>query len=61
QRARGPKSQHGGKPGGGGKGKPRDGGPKPQQGGGRNRPPKVEKPIDPDSPFAALMALKLKN
>ncbi|WP_111430965.1 helicase-related protein [Rhodobacteraceae bacterium DSL-40] len=60
QRARGPKSQHGGKP-GGGKGKPRDGGPKPQQGGGRNRPPKVEKPIDPDSPFAALMALKLKN
>ncbi len=25
------------------------------------RPPRVEKPIDPDNPFAALMALKLRN
>jgi ATP-dependent RNA helicase SUPV3L1/SUV3 len=59
---------------GGGKGKPRQGGkPKgkgkpgarPQQQGGKNfsaRPPKKEKPIDPDNPFAAaLMGLKDGN
>ncbi|SPF78409.1 helicase-related protein [Pseudoprimorskyibacter insulae] len=42
----------GGKP----KGKPRDQGPKTYEA----RPPKKEKPIDPDNPFAALMGLKGK-
>ncbi|MBY6092790.1 helicase-related protein [Maritimibacter alkaliphilus] len=41
-----------------GKGKPRDAGPKTYEA----RPPRKEKPIDPDNPFAAaLMGLKDKN
>ena len=56
--------REGGKPKGGGKGgKPerRDGG-KPQ--GAKtyeSRPPRAEKPIDPDNPFAVLAALKAKS
>lgn len=46
--------RHGGKP--HGKGKPRDEGAKTFSA----RPPRAEKPIDPDSPFAALAALKNK-
>ena len=42
---------HGGKPGG-----DRDNKPKTYE----QRPPRAEKPIDPDNPFAALMALKAK-
>ncbi len=45
----------------GGKGKvdrPRDAEAPPPQ---PARPPRTEKPIDPDNPFAALMALKLRN
>ncbi|QYK43149.1 MAG: helicase [Paracoccaceae bacterium] len=66
---RGPRHQHGGKPHGGGQGKhggkpggkggkpdhrPRDGRPKVHEA----RPPRPEKPIDPDNPFAVLAALK---
>ena len=53
-----------GKPSGkpyGGKDQGRDSGAKPQGEGARRfeaRPPRVEKPIDPDNPFAVLMALK---
>ena len=52
------------------KGKPRhgDGPRKPKPGPQREdkpavqaRPPRQEKPIDPDNPFAALMALKLRS
>jgi ATP-dependent RNA helicase SUPV3L1/SUV3 len=57
----GGKGRHAGKPGGkpGGKsgGKPRQDKAKSFQA----RPPKKEKAIDPDNPFAALMALKEKN
>ncbi|HRO11976.1 hypothetical protein, partial [Amaricoccus sp.] len=28
---------------------------------GAPRPPRAEKPIDPDNPFAALMSLKLRS
>ena len=34
---------------------------KPEAGKPPPRPPRVEKPIDPDSPFAALMALKTRS
>ncbi len=58
-RGKGKRAQQAGKPGGPkGKGRGKDGG-KPQ--GGRKfeaRPPRKEKPMDPDSPFAALAALK---
>ncbi|MBL3566030.1 hypothetical protein JMM59_13595, partial [Rhodovulum sulfidophilum] len=57
----GSKGKHGGKPGGnkgGGKGGPRHDGPKTFEA----RPPRKEKPIDPDNPFAAaLMGLKTKK
>ncbi|ARC89830.1 helicase-related protein [Rhodovulum sp. MB263] len=55
----GGKGKHGGKPGGkGGKGGPRHDGPKTFEA----RPPRKEKPIDPDNPFAAaLMGLKTKK
>lgn len=56
--------REGGKPKGGGKGgKPerRDGG-KPQGAKSyESRPPRAEKPIDPDNPFAVLAALKAKS
>jgi ATP-dependent RNA helicase SUPV3L1/SUV3 len=40
-----------------GKGGPKSGGAKVYEA----RPPRKEKPIDPDNPFAALMALKDKS
>lgn len=55
-----------GKPGSGKPGGGKPGG-KPERGqpadlaAGSARPPRAEKPIDPDSPFAALMALKLRT
>lgn len=56
--------REGGKPKAGKGGKPerRDGG-KPQQGtkSYESRPPRPEKPIDPDNPFAVLAALKAKS
>ncbi|MGB0496827.1 MAG: helicase-related protein [Rubricella sp.] len=61
--------------GGGGRGKPRGEAPRKPKGKGKPkgkrrddgprthtaRPPKAEKPVDPDNPFAALMALKEKS
>lgn len=69
QQGQGRRPERADKPGGKpqGKGKPRGKGGKP---GGRKpdgpkvhsaKPPRVEKPIDPDNPFAALMALKNKG
>jgi ATP-dependent RNA helicase SUPV3L1/SUV3 len=49
----GPKGKGAGKQGG----KGGDRGPKTHS----SRPPKTDKPIDPDNPFAALMALKNKG
>ncbi len=72
---RGPKRAEGEGPRGGkggagqGGGKPRGKGGKPGKGGERDndrarsyeaRPPRAEKPVDPDNPFAALLALKGK-
>ena len=37
------------------------GGPKREEQPVQARPPRAEKPIDPDNPFAALMALKLRS
>ena len=67
------KPKEGGKPGGRpyegskprheGKGDRPDRGPRKDDGKGKTyeaRPPRVEKPIDPDNPFAALLALKAK-
>lgn len=42
------------------KGKP-GGAPREEKPAAQARPPRPEKPIDPDSPFAALMALKLRS
>ncbi|WP_316014263.1 helicase-related protein [Roseobacter sp. HKCCA0434] len=57
------RGKRGGKPNGKGGGKPgraeRKGGGKPQT--HSARPPRKEKPVDPDNPFAALMALKDKG
>ena len=39
----------------------RKGGKRPEKPAVQSRPPRPEKPIDPDNPFAALMALKLRN
>ena len=61
ERREGGKPQHGKPHGKGGKPERRDGG-KPQ--GGKSfeaRPPRAEKPIDPDNPFAVLAALKAKT
>ncbi|MEL7114872.1 MAG: disulfide oxidoreductase, partial [Pseudomonadota bacterium] len=61
QRPRGkPQGKAGGKPGRGkaGKGKPKG---QPKAKSFEARPPRKEKPIDPDSPFAALAALKGKT
>ena len=52
-----PKGRRQGKPGGKQGGKPRQDKAKSFQA----RPPKKEKAIDPDNPFAALMALKEKS
>ncbi|HEX9856871.1 MAG TPA: helicase-related protein [Paracoccaceae bacterium] len=56
------KGKSGGKPGGKG-GKPHGKGDRADRGGPQNktyeaRPPRAEKPIDPDNPFAVLLALK---
>lgn len=61
ERREGGKPQHGKPHGKGGKPERRDGG-KPQ--GAKSfeaRPPRAEKPIDPDNPFAVLAALKAKS
>jgi len=61
ERRDGGKAGHGGNKGKGGKPERRDGG-KPQ--GNKSfeaRPPRAEKPIDPDNPFAVLAALKTKS
>jgi ATP-dependent RNA helicase SUPV3L1/SUV3 len=60
---RGKQARHGGKPGGGkaghGKGAPGKGGDG-NRGPRNDRAPRKEKPVDPDSPFAALAALRDK-
>ena len=50
--AKGPRGKGRGKP----KGKSKDDGGKPRT--HSAKPPRADKPIDPDNPFAALMALK---
>ncbi|GGE46924.1 helicase-related protein [Actibacterium pelagium] len=60
-----PRQDRGDRPQGKGKGKPKGKGPRGQKGGAKSfqaRPPKKDKPIDPDNPFAAaLMGLKDKG
>jgi ATP-dependent RNA helicase SUPV3L1/SUV3 len=53
ERREGGKPKHGGK---GGKPERREGGKSFEA-----RPPRAEKPIDPDNPFAVLAALKTKS
>jgi ATP-dependent RNA helicase SUPV3L1/SUV3 len=56
ERREGGKPKHGGKGHGGGKPERREGGKSFEA-----RPPRAEKPIDPDNPFAVLAALKTKS